>query len=169
MKKNRLVGLTIGTLTASALAATVLPITFAAMGQSSTGTQPVSQQQTSNIQAPLKDAKETSDTEANGAPEAPVDPSLAKISAETARAAALQAQSGTVNKTELEDENGTIVYGFEIQNGDQTVDVKVDATTGKVIKVEQDNTQKDGEIDDAKQSQMKSQEKNEPAGQELKD
>jgi uncharacterized membrane protein YkoI len=46
---------------------------------------------------------------------------------------------GVFNKIELEDENGVIVYGVEIQSGNNTYDVKVDANTGSIMKSDQDN------------------------------
>ena len=57
MKKSHLIGLGVGTLAASALAATVLPITFAAAGQSSIAMPPV--QQTSSVQADPTDTPDT--------------------------------------------------------------------------------------------------------------
>ena len=55
----------------------------------------------------------------------------AKITAQQAEAAALAANPGTaVKKTDLGDENGTIVYDVELSNGS---DVKVDAQSGAVI------------------------------------
>jgi len=51
----------------------------------------------------------------------------------------LAAVSGRVLKTELEDENGFLVYGVEVVTPDRTVmDVKVDAGSGKVLAIEQD-------------------------------
>jgi uncharacterized membrane protein YkoI len=42
-------------------------------------------------------------------------------------------------KTELEDENGFLVYGIEVVSADKSVvDVKVDAGTGKVLAMEKD-------------------------------
>jgi uncharacterized membrane protein YkoI len=42
-------------------------------------------------------------------------------------------------KTELEDENGFLVYGIEVVSADKSVvDVKVDAGTGKVLTMEKD-------------------------------
>ena len=40
---------------------------------------------------------------------------------------------------ELEDEDGVIVYGVEIQSGNAVYDVKIDANTGSIVKSEQDN------------------------------
>ena len=55
------------------------------------------------------------------------------ITAEQARTAALTVRSGTVLKTELDDENGQLIYSVEFDGG---VDVKVDAMTGDVLGTE---------------------------------
>lgn len=58
----------------------------------------------------------------------------ATISAADAEAAALAANSGTtVVKTELDNENGVLVYSVELSNG---MDVKVDAGNGKILHTE---------------------------------
>lgn len=55
----------------------------------------------------------------------------ATISAAEAESAALAANPGaSVVKTELDDENGTVVYSVELSNG---ADVKVDAANGTII------------------------------------
>jgi len=76
------------------------------------------------------EAPETAESEA--AESARLAP-LAKISASQAEATALANHSGNINNVILEDEDGTIVYGLEYANGDE---VKIDATTGVVVKVE---------------------------------
>ncbi len=48
-------------------------------------------------------------------------------------------KNGTFQSIELEDEDGVIVYGVEIQSGNQSYDVKVDANTGSIVKTDQDN------------------------------
>lgn len=64
---------------------------------------------------------------------------LAKISAEQARAAALARVSGTVLDSELDNENGNVVYSVEIRKADRSVvDIKVDAGTGQVLHIETD-------------------------------
>lgn len=70
----------------------------------------------------------------------------AAITPEQARAAALAVQPGTVGETELERENGKVVYSVDITaaNG-QKYEVTVDANTGNVLKSEIDN---DDEADD---------------------
>lgn len=55
------------------------------------------------------------------------------ITAEQAQTAALATHPCTVIKTELDDENGQLVYSVEFNGG---VDVKVDAMTGSVLGTE---------------------------------
>jgi uncharacterized membrane protein YkoI len=58
----------------------------------------------------------------------------ATISAADAETAALKANPGTtVVKTELDSENGVLVYSVELSNG---MDVKVDAGNGKILHTE---------------------------------
>ena len=76
----------------------------------------------------------------------------ATVSLESAVKAALNAVPGKVLKTELENENGYLVYGIEIAKADnQIADVKVDAGNGKVLKIEtdkKDNEDREGEDSD---------------------
>lgn len=59
----------------------------------------------------------------------------AKISASEAESAALAANPGAgVTKSELDNENGALVYSVELNNGS---DVKVDAGTGEVLRTDQ--------------------------------
>jgi uncharacterized membrane protein YkoI len=65
---------------------------------------------------------------------------MAKISLDSAMNNALKQVPGKVLRIELENENGYLVYGVEIAKADhQTVDVKVDAGNGKILKIDQDN------------------------------
>jgi len=61
---------------------------------------------------------------------------------------------GTVNAdtVELEDENGTIVYGVEIQTGNATHDVKINAIDGQIMKADQDKDEKDSVEEGSKTS-----------------
>ncbi len=69
------------------------------------------------------------------ADEAAVLQTKATITGAQAEAAALAANPGTtVVKTELDNENGVLVYSVELSNG---MDVKVDAGNGKVLHTEQ--------------------------------
>lgn len=72
--------------------------------------------------------------------EAKVLAGLAKTTADQAKAAALaQFPGATVNKVELENENGNVVYSVQLTDkSGQGQDVKVDAGNGKVLAVEAD-------------------------------
>ncbi len=70
---------------------------------------------------------------------------MAKVSMDSAINAALKEVQGKVLRAELENENGYLVYGIEIAKTDhQIVDVKVDAGDGKILKVENDQKEKEG-------------------------
>lgn len=79
------------------------------------------------------------------------------ISAADAEAAALGANTGTtVAETELDSENGCLVYGVELSNSSE---VKVDAGNGAILHTEQDNepgevgeSNEAGEANDAEES-----------------
>lgn len=74
---------------------------------------------------------EVAGTESNEANEAATLQSKAAVFAADAESAALAANPGTsVVKTELDDENGTVVYSVELSNG---ADVKVDAANGTIL------------------------------------
>lgn len=68
--------------------------------------------------------------------------SAAKITPDQAKQAALAAVPGAVNKVELDNENGSVVYSVEITANGTTTDVKVDAGNGKVLA--QESGQDDG-------------------------
>ncbi|WP_020587015.1 PepSY domain-containing protein [Desulfobacter curvatus] len=75
-------------------------------------------------------------------------PSMAKISMDQAVQQALASVQGRVLKTELEDENGFLVYGIEVVTADKAVmDVKVDAGSGKVLAMERDHRDDDEDRD----------------------
>jgi uncharacterized membrane protein YkoI len=66
-------------------------------------------------------------------------PALAKLTLDQAVAKALDAVQGNVLKTELESENGFLVYGVEVVTPEKAiVDVKVDAGSGKVLAMDRD-------------------------------
>ena len=61
------------------------------------------------------------------------------MSVENAKKIALQNVSGTVTKTELDDHHNRLVFEFEIMTDQgREAEVKVDATTGEVLKVKFD-------------------------------
>lgn len=64
--------------------------------------------------------------------------SNAKISLTRAIAAAEQHAQGQAVRAELEDENGTLVYGVEVASGTRTTDVKVDINNGKILSAQAD-------------------------------
>lgn len=67
---------------------------------------------------------------------------LAKIDQTSAERAALEAVPGTVKETDLESENGFVVYGVEVAgNNGETHDVKVDAGTGEILHQQADGTE----------------------------
>lgn len=57
----------------------------------------------------------------------------ANIKMPQAEKIALQAFNGKIEKKELERENGKLRYSFEIENGEITHEVAVDAKSGKVL------------------------------------
>jgi uncharacterized membrane protein YkoI len=70
---------------------------------------------------------------------------MAKMSIDNAINAALKEVPGKAVRAELENEDGFLVYGVEIAKTDhQFVDVKVDAGNGKVLKIDQDQADKEG-------------------------
>jgi hypothetical protein len=80
--------------------------------------------------------------------------SLAKVTAEQATTAALQANPGaTAKATELNNENGSLVWGVELSNG---AEAKVDAGDGKVLLTEQpDPNEPEGESKEEVEEQGK--------------
>ncbi len=64
--------------------------------------------------------------------------SLARITKEQARAAAVAQVPGTVTAVELENEDGNLVYSVEVKTSAGDQDVKVDAGNGKVLHVDKD-------------------------------
>lgn len=66
-------------------------------------------------------------------------PILAKLTPDQAVQKALETVYGKVLKTELENENGFLVYSVEVVAADKTiVDVKVDAGSGKILAMDRD-------------------------------
>ena len=64
---------------------------------------------------------------------------MAKIPMENAITAALKKVPGSAMRAELENEKGQLVYNIEVAATDhKTMDVRVDAGNGAILKVEQD-------------------------------
>ena len=94
--------------------------------------------------------KEPEESEADEQAEQAALAGQAIVSKEQAQAVALQKFAGEVVKSELEDEDGKIVYGFEIRDGNGKVfDVKVDAKTGAFVKASADDDEEKGETSEA--------------------
>ena len=73
---------------------------------------------------------------------------MAKIPLVSAVDIALKIVPGKACKAELENENGYLVYGVEIAKSDsQITEVKVDAGNGKVLKIETDQEENEGQED----------------------
>lgn len=68
----------------------------------------------------------------------------AKITKADAEKIALKKASGTIEEGELEMEKGKLVYSFDIRNKKGTItEVQVDAKTGKIVSVEEEDAAKE--------------------------
>jgi uncharacterized membrane protein YkoI len=93
----------------------------------------------------VDDATEAADKEVDPAVEQAQLQAQAKITAEQSKAAALKQVSGTVQSVILEDEDNTAVYTVTVKDSaGKLQDVKVNAQTGAIVKVESS----DGETQD---------------------
>ena len=72
----------------------------------------------------------------------------AKISLTQAIAAAELHANGKAVRAELENENGTIVYGVEVLSGSKATDVKVDVRDGKILSAQADTVDHEGGADE---------------------
>ena len=124
-----MITLLVGGLAATAFAQTPAPPQAQTDGQADTG--PDEQIPSYDSAIRVTDAQYDGLSEAD---EATALGSLATITADQAKAAALQAHPGTTAlKVELDNENGALVYSVELDNG---MDVKVDAGNGAVLYVD---------------------------------
>jgi uncharacterized membrane protein YkoI len=72
----------------------------------------------------------------------------ARVSPEDARATALGAvPGGRIVESELEEENGRLIYSFGIEAADGTHDVEIDAITGQVLQSALENEDEDHDDD----------------------
>ncbi|MBS4196572.1 PepSY domain-containing protein [Lederbergia citri] len=77
----------------------------------------------------------------------------AKITKEESSSIAQTEVKGEVTDVQLEDEDGVIVYGVEIKDQQgQKNDVKIDAKTGKVLKVEKADNETNDDDNDGEQN-----------------
>lgn len=72
-----------------------------------------------------------------------IDSSKVTITTEAAIETALKEANGTVTDVELETEDTQTFYDIEIVDGSKKVEVKIDAITGAVLSVEQDDNDND--------------------------
>jgi len=121
-------GFLLGSLTLGPVFAQTLPTT----------NPPAQQSQVEEQQPQYVGSIQVTDSQYEGMSEADEAAALqtkATITSAQAEAAALAANPGaTVVKSELDNENGVLVYSVELSNG---MDVKVDAGNGKVLHTEQ--------------------------------
>lgn len=69
-----------------------------------------------------------------------------KIGMKRAKAIAMNQAAGKIKSSELEKENGKWIYSFDIRNAKGTItEVNIDAYSGKVISVEEENAQKEAD------------------------
>lgn len=101
------------------------PVSAQADGESGDQTQDPSY--TSSVTAPEQNGQSEADQPA-------ALQSLAKISPDQARDAALVAVPGTAGNVELDNENGNVVYSVQVTDASsKVIDVKVDAGNGSVL------------------------------------
>lgn len=102
-----------------------------------------------SIQAPPEnEADDDEQSEMSESDEAAQLQPLAKIDAQRAQDAALAAVSGTVQKVELGNEGGYVVYEVKISTANGVVEVKIDAGNAEVLAQEADDeTEDQGESD----------------------
>ena len=107
--------------------------------QETTGTQAAQQQEqepsfNGSVAAPETEANDATENPGNDAAEAKQLEGLARIDQPAAEGAALGAVPGKVQQTELDNENGSVVYSVEILGQDGKLqEVVVDAGDGKVL------------------------------------
>ena len=124
-----MITLLVGSLAATAFAQTPTPAQAQTEGQADAGPD----EQVPNYDSAIRidDAQYEGTSEAD---EASALASLATVTPEQAKAAALKAHPGTTAlQVELDNENGALVYSVELDNG---MDVKVDAGNGAVLYVD---------------------------------
>ncbi|EPD53829.1 hypothetical protein HMPREF1210_00652 [Paenisporosarcina sp. HGH0030] len=76
----------------------------------------------------------------------------ASLSSKEAEAIALKEVPGTVKDSELEDEDGVVVYDFEVQTTSGVKDVKVNAENGDIFKVENENNDEGDDEEDGEEN-----------------
>jgi uncharacterized membrane protein YkoI len=152
--KRRRKKMTMKKLIAGAAAATILTVGAGAaiaaqqQPQDASGTQAAQQKEqepsvNGSVAAPAEtEANDATEGTGNDAAEARQLQSLAKIDQAAAEKAALDAVPGEVKKTELDNENGSVVYSVQVMDKDGKLqEVKVDAGNGQVLSQEADDNE----------------------------
>jgi len=76
----------------------------------------------------------------------------AKLSIEQSMVKALSEVQGTILKAELDNENGFLIYSIEVMKVDKNImDVKIDAGSGEILFVEENDEDKDREDDESEE------------------
>lgn len=98
----------------------------------------------------LKNDKSTDDDDKDDLDDnsSKIDSSKVAITREVAIETALKEASGTVTDIELESDDAQVFYEIEVEDGTKEVDVKIDATTGAVLKVDKDDDDEDDNDND---------------------
>ena len=79
-----------------------------------------------------------------------------KIGMKKAKEIASQQVAGKIKSSELEKEHGKLIYSFDIQNSKGTItEVNIDAYTGSVIGVEEENAQTEAAEKQAEKAEKK--------------
>ena len=82
----------------------------------------------------------------------------AKISAESARQTALSKfPGGQITESEIEEEDGRLIYSFDLEVNGEKAEVEIDAVTGEVVSagIEADDDDDDDDDDDAESGKGK--------------
>jgi uncharacterized membrane protein YkoI len=105
-------------------------------------------------QKDLQDQKDQKDQAGQDEAEANSLASLAKITADQAKAAAMAQYPGaTIKKAELDNENGTLAYSVELTDASgKFQDIKIDAGNAKILHVETGNAEDQATGDTAGQN-----------------
>jgi uncharacterized membrane protein YkoI len=75
---------------------------------------------------------------------------LAKITLQQATTIASNAQSGTISKAELQNEDGFLVYNVVVVSQDKKIhELKVDAGNGSILRIDVDSAEREAEHEES--------------------
>jgi uncharacterized membrane protein YkoI len=101
--------------------------------------------QANDDEAKNEEKDDDAETNDDGNLKAAITPAQATAAAQAAY------PGGTITKSpELEDEDGVTIYGVAVTAGGKKYDVKVNGSTGKVLKCEADDEKEESECDGEK-------------------